>query len=469
MAQNVIRRIDKEPTPSDILASIKNATNDRLYDIRAFIKNLMEIEGNYSILIDGEWGVGKTFFVHQIMAALLSLNQSQCKNSDLQPELESIREIIFPQLEGTKTYYPIYLNAWENDFNEDPILSIASCIIEALEENYDLTKQGQSAGKALIDFISSFKLSFSVPTPFPGMQANLEVDPEKAAKAIRKTDILDQYKAKKKFRHDLAQALDSSTEGRADRFVLFVDELDRCRPEFAVRVLESLRFLFNQNVLTIVLSANARALGDSISSWYGRGFDGQRYLMRFYDELKQLTSFDVALYLRSLGITVGWDEPVVRCISSHRLTMRDVNRCSNTLKNIFQETIKQPGNSYTRLFLSYFACEIACLIGSKGPSVQNQVLSGQGVDLVQEWLSESEMLQFASSTIANTDTLDEMPGISINSKGQKVADMTEMITSMYDVFFSYADDDPRLNSATWALNAARSVIRPLFSLSKERI
>lgn len=65
--------------------------------------------------------------------------------------------------------------------------------------------------------------------------------------------------------------------------LLLVDELDRCRPEYAVRLLKEMKALFVRDRIVVVHSANLDQLAKVISGKYGEGFDGSRYLDRFFD------------------------------------------------------------------------------------------------------------------------------------------------------------------------------------------
>lgn len=65
--------------------------------------------------------------------------------------------------------------------------------------------------------------------------------------------------------------------------LIFVDELDRCRPDYAIELLEGIKHLFGVPGVTFVIATNIAQLSESIKAVYGSGFDGQRYLQRFFD------------------------------------------------------------------------------------------------------------------------------------------------------------------------------------------
>jgi hypothetical protein len=64
---------------------------------------------------------------------------------------------------------------------------------------------------------------------------------------------------------------------------IFVDELDRCRPSFAISLLEGIKHLFGVKGVCFVVSTNMAQLSESVKAVYGSGFDGYQYLKRFFE------------------------------------------------------------------------------------------------------------------------------------------------------------------------------------------
>jgi predicted KAP-like P-loop ATPase len=65
--------------------------------------------------------------------------------------------------------------------------------------------------------------------------------------------------------------------------IIFVDELDRCKPSFAVKLLEQIKHYFLLQNVTFVFSTNILELSKTISKFYGNDFQGDKYLNRFFD------------------------------------------------------------------------------------------------------------------------------------------------------------------------------------------
>jgi hypothetical protein len=81
-----------------------------------------------------------------------------------------------------------------------------------------------------------------------------------------------------------------------------VDELDRCRPTFAIEVLERIKHLFNVPHLVFLIGADLGQLGKSIKAVYG-DIDSADYLHRFLDIEVKLPVADKLQYVYAL-----WEE-----------------------------------------------------------------------------------------------------------------------------------------------------------------
>lgn len=68
---------------------------------------------------------------------------------------------------------------------------------------------------------------------------------------------------------------------RADKVVIFIDELDRCKPTYAVKLLERIKHYFNNDKIIFVFSTNLEELQSSVKCVYGESFNAYRYLDRF--------------------------------------------------------------------------------------------------------------------------------------------------------------------------------------------
>lgn len=126
-----MKKMDLMPTDENILQTLQDDMFRRNEKIGYFMQLLDSIEGSYTVALDGQWGSGKTFFIKQSKLVLEAYN----------PNIEKIdtatRQIVKDKMgayiggKGLQPQYPIYYDAWINDNDEDPIVSLLYSITEA--------------------------------------------------------------------------------------------------------------------------------------------------------------------------------------------------------------------------------------------------------------------------------------------------------------------------------------------------
>ena len=75
-------------------------------------------------------------------------------------------------------------------------------------------------------------------------------------------------------------SLDRESTGKV---IILVDELDRCRPIYAIELLERVKHLFDTEGIVFVLGVDRKQLSHSVKALYGATFDAAGYLRRFID------------------------------------------------------------------------------------------------------------------------------------------------------------------------------------------
>lgn len=222
------------------------------------------------------------------------------------------------------SFIPFYFNAWENDHYDDPLCPLLS----EMASQYDLETRDDSAPAnekiaAVLDIVLGLASNTILGANASGLL--------NAARTFTGKDVLENYRKRNDLRDQIVEAVDAILLERADRLVLFVDELDRCNPIFAIRFLEQTKRLFKQNNVIMVFSVDSKQLADAIAGVYGSAFDGTRYLERFFDSRFELTPADKLKYLDVAGYEK--DNPFCyyvnianEYVSKAVFSMRDLNR-----------------------------------------------------------------------------------------------------------------------------------------------
>ncbi|MCG9713331.1 KAP family NTPase [Shewanella insulae] len=249
-----------------------------------FLLNYMLGEKNGFVLnIDAQWGTGKTEFLKRLYVEAHNRNHPA-----------------------------IYIDAWESDFSKDPLLVVTSELINQLERyNEDIggiedwEKFKESSGKVLKGSLiagASIASKFLIGDAGPGanIAQQLFSESDKSFTSKLASEYQEQLKAIEGIKSSLSQlseVLAGSTYGLKLPVLVLVDELDRCRPTYAIEMLEVIKHFFRIDNFVFVVATDTPQMQESIKAVYGSNFDSPQYLKRFFDRAALLPTADFDTYL----------------------------------------------------------------------------------------------------------------------------------------------------------------------------
>ena len=244
---------EDDPFANDLLGRKESA--------EVLTRIVSRIEGPCVLALDAPWGYGKTTFLKMWEAWLRQEAQG------------------FPVV--------ACFNAWETDFTNHPFLALSSELTKELESSVKTApipgfntfrRAGEKLLRASIPAIPQLAEAL-IPGGGVTVEAVLSV---LSAAASEKADTNDYLEVKaaiasfKKALKDMAQELGKP-------LIIMIDELDRCRPSYAVELLEVAKHFFAVDNVVFVLAVNRDELIHSVKALYGTGFDAEGYLCRFFD------------------------------------------------------------------------------------------------------------------------------------------------------------------------------------------
>ena len=214
--------------------------NDRLNrrpHVEALCRMLRGVDGHAVVSLDAPWGAGKTAFVRMCSAHLRS---------------QGVRVVEF--------------NAWQKGHTGNPLLDLVAAVSAQIGKS-KVTELRKIAAKVAWHLVSVGSRSIIDRDAFQGDEPKILAD---WTHAEQESTIF----------AERLEAIASADEGP---LVVFVDELDRCRPPYALSLLETVRHLFAADGVMVVLAINRTELRHSVESVYGNDFDADWYLRRFSD------------------------------------------------------------------------------------------------------------------------------------------------------------------------------------------
>lgn len=321
-----MKKFTEEANIENVLLSIKENKYNRAKDIKDFILALEEIEGNMFISLDAQWGAGKTFYVRQIEQTLKYLTR-RIKGLDVEEmDIYFSANSILNQIELKFTYFPIYYNAWLYDNHDDPLMSLILLIVKEYEGLCN-TRINSSLGDQVATLADCFSLLIG------GIQ--IGGNHRSVKEALQGKDILESVKTAEEIRECVKEIFNSVIVENVDKLVIFIDELDRCRPNFAIEMLERIKHYFDDDRIIIIASVNRGQLIHSISKCYGQNFDSTGYLDKFFDR---------NVYLPELDITFGRGK-----IFRFARTQNHFEKVANDLNAYYRLTLRENLRFYANI------------------------------------------------------------------------------------------------------------------------
>lgn len=216
------------------------------------------------LAIDAQWGEGKSWFGRNWAASLKA-----------------------------QDYRVIYLDAFQQDYVEDPFLLIASEINELIASDdslaLDIKEKAAKVMKAILPVSTKVLMNIASRLALGSADGSKVIedaiqsasDSTADATQIWLENKIDDHKKEKESLDSFRAALQAFCESQDKPVIFFIDELDRCRPTFAVRLIERLKHFFDVPNLVFVLLLNRDQLEKAIKGVYGSETDATSYLGKF--------------------------------------------------------------------------------------------------------------------------------------------------------------------------------------------
>ncbi len=220
-------------------------------EVAQTLTNIIEEETNPLVIsLNGGWGTGKTFFLERWQQDLTA-----------------------------KGYQALYFNAWTDDFLGDPFIAIIGQLWAKIKEP-DFCESVESLKQCAGSLLK--KTFFNGLSTITGGIVNISEEELNSIAERAVSSYGEQTANREEFRLRL-QALSKTVRDKTNHPLVFIiDELDRCRPTFAIELLERVKHIFETEDIVFVFGIDRKQLGESIRAVYG-SIDVNAYLARFFD------------------------------------------------------------------------------------------------------------------------------------------------------------------------------------------
>lgn len=294
---------------------------------------------SFTMAIDSGWGTGKTEFLKMWEEELKQQNK----------------------------YIVIKYNSWENDFAEEPLQSIIYTILsdDIFDKQNDIAN-GKEALKGAFETVINLVEQSSIPgikmlaTGAKGMKKVTDTMFQETSM----DDKIEEFRNYKNKIGTIKEKLENITKNK--KIILLIDELDRCKPLFAIKLLEIIKHIFNVKNMSFVFALDMTQLSYSVEKVYGTKIDATGYICRFFDYITKMPMPDTRTYIAYLmekkplirkefnfsrkedfyastlsRNKVTFIDLLQECVDKYQLSLRDINTIYQNFTILEEQELKE--------------------------------------------------------------------------------------------------------------------------------
>lgn len=221
----------------------------------------------YSIAIDSSWGTGKTYFFKMFENYLYG---KKCESDD--------------DPEGNPEFIVVNYNAWSNDYWDDAFAPFMQNILD--NDRFMGTETSIKIRRILESIIQS--TDYATTKIYDNYRTNSPL-----------THFSQRQRAMQDLKDCLKKMIKDCQDSGLRKLVIIIDELDRCKPLFAIQTLEIVKHFLDVKDVVFIFAVDLEQLSHSIESVYGSGMDASGYLCKFFDYITKFPPTSVLQLIRN--------------------------------------------------------------------------------------------------------------------------------------------------------------------------
>lgn len=405
----------------------KNYINRNRY-INGFLNILNTIDESKIISLDGDWGSGKTWFVKSLEYLL---------NNKIDFKINEINVDILNSVKNE--YMTFYYNAWENDDAPNAMLSLIYKLVN------DSCLKKEKGEISLIPKVINTIIKYAT-------NGSVDVRNDIFGEGWTNKQITDCIKTSEEIKETFKELIQKLLPENKNKILIIIDEIDRCKPTFAIELLENIKHFYDDDRVVFLISTNSKQLGASVCKVYGEKYDGNAYLDKFFDINLELPNNYIEKYIKAIDenkTSSQYKYKSCREIAKdYKFTMREYNRYLKSIK-MLNEYLGEDGYIfYISIFVKHMLVPLALALKIKDKEKYYKFISGILSNEIETLIEKNQYFYelgrkiLRSKDITVIDKINH-PGISEEEKNKK--EKIEIINCLkqiyYNIFIKCEDKD----------------------------
>jgi len=391
--------------------------------------SILSTPGPFTIGIFGEWGTGKTSLLRMIERYLTK--------------------------RGDGKILPIWFNAWRYEKDEHPVISLVGTIIKEIQLHNNFLDKLADKGGLLIRALRAIAYGFSAKSKvqIPGFA---EIEAAFVAKdMIERSEMIssDPLLAKSLY-YEAFESLSKIDLGEDRKIVVIIDDLDRCFPDQAIKLLESIKLILSQPGFIFVVGVSRNVIEGYLQHRYSKeygiiGFDGSSYLDKIVQLPFSVPSHSGRMKKFSEKLLEKLDEEnkkvlgeiidiiAIACANNPRNTVRFINNLliDQAINKLFA---RQEKSKYQEINIGFFAITRSLQLSWR--DVYDKLIRSEALcKTITQWSKEKTLDKFIDKAEPDSET-------------SRIALLLNNDTDLKDLLFSSAGQswlaDPDMREGT---------------------
>ena len=308
--------LSEECNDDNVKKSLQNNLLGNNEWLANFVSFLTTIEDGV-IALDGKWGSGKTFLAKEIKEIINK------KYNYFKSYLDNINYIKDVEV---GSYFSIYYDAWEYDNDVNPMISFLYYLNNILKNTFKGEKIHKILKNLLLNFVEKVSDGWFNINKIEEAESIIETKPIITLDTIR---------------NEIKELLKELRSEKCNTLVIIIDELDRCRPEYTLKFLETINHYLKIDGILILVTFDMEQLSNIIKTRYGNETNTLLYLDKFFDFKFDVPEASIENYVKYKLYGIYNERNIFECFAieifkEKKLTLRNIDHILSYLKPLFK-------------------------------------------------------------------------------------------------------------------------------------